>query len=362
MVVIFGQISDVHAAAVMWALQRAGVRCEIIDLYHLVAGGMISLSDNMDVLTWRRTDTEPVKSIVLSEVDCVWLRRIGFGSFDVSRLHEEDVSAAKVELDRLAKSLYGLVGLRAKFAVNDVRSKFHSELKPVQLWLASKVGFAVPRTLIANCPIAVGDFVSSNQKAIFKPFEQGSWVRDGKLNLHRTRLIDREILKLAASIELSPGIYQSYIDKAYEIRVTVMGDEIVAAKLDTQAVESARVDWKDDLFDEVEIAPYRLPPDVERKIFRFMKEMDLDFGCIDLIATPDGEYIFLEINPQGQFLWIEARNPEIKLLDKFARYLCRKANISADFPDLSFHGYLNSADHQICKGYWKPARYLEPAL
>lgn len=37
----------------------------------------------------------------------------------------------------------------------------------------------------------------------------------------------------------------------------------------------------------------------------FFERMHLNFGCFDLIVTPDGEYVFLECNPNGQWLWVE---------------------------------------------------------
>jgi glutathione synthase/RimK-type ligase-like ATP-grasp enzyme len=36
-----------------------------------------------------------------------------------------------------------------------------------------------------------------------------------------------------------------------------------------------------------------------------MRRLGLEYGAIDLRLTPDGEYVFFEVNPAGQFLFVE---------------------------------------------------------
>jgi biotin carboxylase len=71
----------------------------------------------------------------------------------------------------------------------------------------------------------------------------------------------------------------------------------------------------------VRIEPDRLPPEVEEGCLRLMRRLGLLFGCFDFIVTPEGEHVFLEVNPAGQFLWVEEANPEILLLAPFVDFL-----------------------------------------
>ncbi len=66
-----------------------------------------------------------------------------------------------------------------------------------------------------------------------------------------------------------------------------------------------------------------------------MKKLGLVFGCFDFIVTPDNEYYFLEVNEQGQFLWIEEVNPDIKILDAFVNLLISKGKSISSKKSLS---------------------------
>lgn len=82
-----------------------------------------------------------------------------------------------------------------------------------------------------------------------------------------------------------PVVFQEYIEKQVELRITIVGDRIFAAEIHSQE--------------------FHLPDEISEKLLRLMQELGLVFGCLDLILTPEGEYVFLEINPAGQWGWIE---------------------------------------------------------
>ena len=101
-----------------------------------------------------------------------------------------------------------------------------------------------------------------------------------------------------------PGIFQELIRKDYDMRLTVVGESMFAARILSQQSERARLDWR--------IAPYDLkhevidlPRDIRDKVCAFMAECGLVYSCLDFIVTPEGQYVFLESNPRGQYLWIE---------------------------------------------------------
>jgi glutathione synthase/RimK-type ligase-like ATP-grasp enzyme len=97
-------------------------------------------------------------------------------------------------------------------------------------------------------------------------------------------------------------MFQPYVEKAFELRVVVMGEKIFAAKMDSQADEASRIDWRGGNPDH-EI--FELPAEVKAALHRLMDSFGLNFASLDMIVTPDDEYVFLELNPNGQWLWLE---------------------------------------------------------
>jgi hypothetical protein len=102
-----------------------------------------------------------------------------------------------------------------------------------------------------------------------------------------------------------PVIVQEYVPKKLELRVTVVGDQIFPCAIHSQDSHlENRSDWRNDVYD-CRHESYALPPCVEAKCFELVRRLGVHFGCIDLIVTPDDEYVFLEINPNGQWRWVQ---------------------------------------------------------
>ena len=100
-------------------------------------------------------------------------------------------------------------------------------------------------------------------------------------------------------------IVQAYVPKRLELRVTVVGDRVLTAAIHSQGSNRTRYDWRH--YDHVHTVyePHRLPAKIERRCRALVAELGLVFGAIDLVLTPDSRHVFLEINPNGQYLWVE---------------------------------------------------------
>jgi hypothetical protein len=131
--------------------------------------------------------------------------------------------------------------------------------------------------------------------------------------LTEDQLVEDDLLRNA------PGIYQQIIPKAFELRITVMGRCVLAAKIDSQDTRGGKLDWRR-VPEEVKAYPFDLPTDVTNLCFRLMDRLGIVFGCFDFIVTPDGDYIFLEVNEAGQFLFLE-QETGLPLLDRFSDVL-----------------------------------------
>ncbi len=141
------------------------------------------------------------------------------------------------------------------------------------------------------------------------------------MRLTYTKEINLKQLPSDEVLQITPGIFQKKITKAYELRINFFGDCAITAKLKSQEHDRGKLDWRYVPITELKVEEFVLPDNIYKKCKAFMEQFDIVFGCFDFIVTPDNEYYFLEINEQGQFLWIEDSNPEIKLLDAFTDFL-----------------------------------------
>jgi glutathione synthase/RimK-type ligase-like ATP-grasp enzyme len=182
-----------------------------------------------------------------------------------------------------------------------------AEVKALQLAEASKAGLLTPATLISNDSERATAFVEAlgdTDCAIKSPIATRVDGPEGARLPLTTTLPRGHALQ---SVAQAPTIFQPYVEKAYELRCVVMGDKIFIAKLDSQAHESTRKDWRaaDVETEDVGYEVFDLPARVEAALHRLMRSFDINFASIDLIVTPEGEFVFLDLNPNGQWLWLE---------------------------------------------------------
>lgn len=181
-----------------------------------------------------------------------------------------------------------------------------AEDKPRQLTLATSLGFDIPDTLISNDFESASTFVADGG-AIGKPLRH-SLVERGEngevlftVRLDPLKPMDRE------AVSLAPVIYQREVRKAYDVRATVIGDRIFAAAIHSQDHSDTEVDWRSGTRLDLQHEAIELPQPVVEKCLALTKALDLRYGAIDLVADLAGRHWFLEINPNGQWAWIERR-------------------------------------------------------
>ncbi|RKH25253.1 hypothetical protein D7X75_30375 [Corallococcus sp. CA031C] len=104
------------------------------------------------------------------------------------------------------------------------------------------------------------------------------------------------------SLSNCPAIFQEFIDARFDIRVTVVGNRVFAVRIDSQSGQST-LDWRFD--HSVAFELFELEPSIEASVLLLLRELGLTYGAIDMRQTPEGEYVFLEVNPAGQYLFAE---------------------------------------------------------
>jgi glutathione synthase/RimK-type ligase-like ATP-grasp enzyme len=103
-----------------------------------------------------------------------------------------------------------------------------------------------------------------------------------------------------------PCQFQEYVPKEFEFRVIVVGCRVFAIEIHSQQSEKTKHDWRHYDFDKVAHRVHELPDGVRNQCLALVKALNIRFGAIDMIVTPNHEYVFLEINPTGQYQWLEA--------------------------------------------------------
>jgi hypothetical protein len=182
---------------------------------------------------------------------------------------------------------------------------WRAERKLYQLVIAERLGFSVPRTHIGNHWAEVerifGDY---DDGMIVKMFRGVIADQNNIRAMYTTRLDPSMLDRLRSRTVPFPGIYQPFIPKAREWRVTVVGDEVFAGAIYTD--EDAKDDWRR-LQTTAAVALRReaLSEEAALLCVKFLRELNLGIGSFDLVEKPDGEIIFLECNPSGQFGFLE---------------------------------------------------------
>ena len=131
--------------------------------------------------------------------------------------------------------------------------------------------------------------------------------------MKRDQLPSDEVLTYA------PGIYQDMIVKDQDIRMVLMGSRIYSYELRTP---KNALDWRQDAGQrQIEVKIIATPPEVEKSILAFCKETGICFGSFDFAIDMEGQWWFLEVNEQGQFLWLDQFNPDAKTQEKFCAFI-----------------------------------------
>lgn len=242
-------------------------------------------------------------TVASNYVKSVWYRRPSFFNLQI-----KDVIQKQQAEEEILSCLEGVwLTLSNSFWVSNPHSIERARKKVYQLSLASKIGFTIPKTIITNNPIKVKSFFDAcDGKIIYKTLKQSYFDYSEKSYNIPTTLITPQHLEKIELIQTTPSFFQEQLDKSYEVRVTVVGQTVFAVKIDSQAYEATKIDWRNPAYiDKLDYKIINLPKIIQYQCQQIVQELGLNFGAIDLVVNLKGEYIFLEINPNGQWQWLE---------------------------------------------------------
>jgi MvdD family ATP-grasp ribosomal peptide maturase len=252
----------------------------------------------------RLTLTNEEGEFDLCEVTAVWHRRLNFGADLPAGL---DKQLRHASLGETSAAAHGMLASLKAFRVDHVHHIRHAENKQLQLQVARELGLDTPRTLTTNDATAVRAFAKSCEGGmVTKMLSSFAIYDEGKELVVFTNPVKVEDLADLSGLSICPATFQELLPKSLEIRVTVVGQRVMSACIDSQVSARAAHDWRRDGVRMLqEWRPYDLPLEVEEKILRLMDYFSLNYGAIDIILTPDDQHVFLELNPCGEFFWLE---------------------------------------------------------
>ncbi|HYO99832.1 MAG TPA: MvdD family ATP-grasp ribosomal peptide maturase [Pyrinomonadaceae bacterium] len=259
----------------------------------------------------------------LRDVTAIWHRRLNIGG-QLPREMDRQFRAASLGESR--STVMGMLASLDVFRMDAEPLIRRAENKQLQIQAARELGLDTPRTLITNDPEAVRAFARTCERGmITKMLSSFAIHEDGAEKVVFTNPVTAEDLNDLDGLQLCPMTFQEHVSKRLELRVTIVGERVLAAAIDSQASERAAHDWRRDgtsLLDAWQT--YELPPEVEEKLLRLMHYFDLNYGAADLIVTPEGRHVFLEVNPVGEFFWLE-RCPGLPISGAIADVLLGRA-------------------------------------
>ncbi len=295
-VLIFAQQQDEHAVAVAAHLKVLGKEAVVLDTGLFPEAARLSMrykccTDHRDF----HLEVQG-KEIPLEAIDAVWWRRP-----QPHRISEQMTRSSHrlFAANEAHEALAGLWQCMDAEWINDPSKDLISQRKGYQLKIAQQVGLRIPATLITNDPESARNFADARayRDIVYKSFSstEQEW--------RETRLLRQDEIPLLDHVRHAPVIFQHYVEAQYDLRITVVGDRIFPAAIHSQQTQY-KVDCRVDIA-TARIEAVDIPPEVQSKLLALMRALGLTYGAIDMRLRPNGEYVFLEVNPAGQFMYIE---------------------------------------------------------
>ncbi len=245
-----------------------------------------------------------INGINMKNVYSIWYRRIKppIALFEDQYTHYYFNQEFRVFLNNL-------------FSILDVRwlsNPFNiekAENKLLQLKTAQKLGLNIPPSLITCNLTDIENFIDKHGETIIKPLYDNSFSnQSGSYHIYTNVITKQHISKFKKEEKVFaplPSIIQKRINKKLDIRVTIIGEKVFAAAVNPNLHNTQILDWRNK---GLRFTNYKLPKELSKKLVEMVADLGLAFGAIDIVLSDTNDHYFLEINPNGQWGWLELEN------------------------------------------------------
>ena len=299
-VLLITNTSDFTCDYVVRSLKKFGT-----DFYRLNTneiGSAVFLSFDFTNNIFTLYDRPKDLRIDLLSIKSVYFRRPELPRIDETDLTQDEIQFIQLEIRQTLEGLYKI--LHDAYWISDVDAIRKAENKIYQQVVAKEIGLKIPSGIITNETQSFQAFIEKNKECIVKPIYSGQIGWPQMESVVFTSNLDTMPEK--EQIEFSPSYLQERVEKKYDVRVTVVCEEVFAAHIDSQSNKETQTDWRVG----ENILPHEsfpLPDTLKKQCIELVKRFNLQFGAIDFVETLNGEFIFLEINPNGQWAWVETQ-------------------------------------------------------
>jgi glutathione synthase/RimK-type ligase-like ATP-grasp enzyme len=243
----------------------------------------------------------------LGTLDAIYYRRVAYGRGLPADMDPQLRAASAREIRAVVE---GLLGALPVFQLDPLWTVRRAASKQLQARLARRAGLDVPRTLTSNDPAAVRAFAATCPGGMVAKMLSSFAVKsEGSEQVVFTSEVAPGDLDDLDGLALCPTTFQEKIAKKLEYRVTIVGTQVFSSAVDSQASAITAVDWRRDgasLADAWRPAP--LPRIIEDRLLDVMNGLGLQYGAADIVRTPDDRFVFLEVNPVGEYFWLDAQH------------------------------------------------------
>jgi hypothetical protein len=241
------------------------------------------------------------------EVKSVWYRRtdiqvyrFGTGEFSQEGLATYSKEHMKTRYEQIQRCFHAKKCL-GKFGYGNYN-------KIEFLERCTALNMEIPKTLITRSKQRLMEFWKDcNEEVITKslafPYERINYSESGEMDSYQLGYTvpvgEAELGSLPEFFDLS--IFQEKLDKLFEIRTIYLDGKVYSEAIFSQSRDVAALDYRLGYDSGMRMCNYTLPEVIEKQVVQLMKELDLNFGSLDIVVTKDKRYVFLEVNPNGQY-------------------------------------------------------------
>jgi glutathione synthase/RimK-type ligase-like ATP-grasp enzyme len=291
-VVVMAETEDFAADRLVLALGQRYVECIRIN------------QDELDALTMQWTPSSGLthlrfgcRTLSRNDLTGVWFRRL------FRRVRDDWID--RFRLDQWETMFLGLDASTDVRWMNRPSSVLIATNKLHQLAAATELGLRIPPTVVTNSPDQVAHLVATG-RIVGKAVVSGGGVDPSGAYMLPTVDLSAEELD-PESVHLAPLIVQERVVAQRDLRITIVNEQVFGASIEVVDRAATEVDWRTVTDDRLIYEGWTVPDALADQLLRLMCKLDLTFAAADLILTPDDEVVFLELNPGGQWGWLEPR-------------------------------------------------------
>ncbi|MBS1600612.1 MAG: grasp-with-spasm system ATP-grasp peptide maturase [Bacteroidetes bacterium] len=250
--------------------------------------------------------------INLEKADACWWRRSGLTRRQFTAKEIPDLTIDKINLTELLNGKKNILDDEIRAIIEYINTRL-LDIVPIKLGkpkynlnrlitagIAKKFGFKIPEHNIITRGNQLTTYRTSKTKYVTKAISNGIYELVGNHRFYTyTEILENDCCDMSENIKFFPSLISSLIEKAIEIRTFFLAGRFYSMAIFSQSNEKTSIDYRKYANNRQE--PYLIPEKESVKLKNVFDALDLNTGSADLIIDRNNEFIFLEINPVGQF-------------------------------------------------------------